>query len=104
MKYSRIFESDSSLDHKSKDAQELRAQGLLWAYAFFHEESVRCFQAAADLQPSALVRVTDILSRTVLLLILIQRVTTLRQCVTRLFFWGGTVSLGSSILSWAKLQ
>jgi hypothetical protein len=53
-KYSRLLQL-SGPDCNASCSQSLFARGLLWAFAFFHEESVRCFTAAADEIPCPLV-------------------------------------------------
>ena len=38
---------------RSAEAQHWFDRGLVWCYAFGHEETVRCFRRAADLPSSA---------------------------------------------------
>src|SRR6195952_2196531 len=40
-----------SIDTPSPQAQSWFDRGLVWAYAFNHEESIRCFERALELDP-----------------------------------------------------
>ncbi len=41
-----------SISTQSEEAQRWFDRGLIWCYGYNHEESVRCFQKAAELDPS----------------------------------------------------